>query len=98
MAALKGLVFGMAGLIVVGMGLVAWGMFRQADSLAERRDGFGAASLAVPADCRLAEVTAGPRDLLLLRIDGPVEQGCRRVLLVESATGRLHGQLDLTAE
>jgi len=98
MAAIKGLVFGMAGLIVIGMGLVAWGMLRQADSLGKRGEGFGQVSLAIPAGCRLAEASAGPRDLMLLRLDGPVEQGCRRVLLVEAETGSLYGQLDLKAE
>jgi len=97
MVALKALVFGMAGLIVVGMGLVVYGMMRQADGLRGAPD-FIEASLPLPADCRLADASGDGRGLILLRLEGPLRDGCRAVLLFDPATGGLRGRIDLPAE
>ncbi|WP_366555809.1 hypothetical protein [Aquibaculum sediminis] len=97
MAALKALVIGMAVVIVAGMGLVVYGMVRQADGLRDAPD-VVAAQQTVPEACTLAEVTADGRGLLLLRLAGPVEQGCRAVLLFDARQGGFRGRIDLPAE
>lgn len=97
MGALKALVIGMALLIVVGMGLVVYGMLRQADSLRGAPE-FIEASLPIPADCRLADMQDNGRGLVLLRLDGPVRDGCRSVLLFDLQRGDLRGRIDLPAE
>lgn len=98
MAALKALVIGMAVLIVVGMGLVVYGMVRQADGLRGGAPEAVVAQQAIPEACTLAEVTADGGGLLLLRLAGPVDQGCRAVLLFDARQGDFRGRIDLPAE
>ena len=97
MAALKALVIGMAVLIVAGMGLVVYGMVRQADGLRGAPE-VVEAQQTVPEACTLSDVTADGRGLLLLRLAGPVEQGCRAVLLFDARQGDFRGRIDLPAE
>jgi len=88
MQALKVVVIVMAALIAAGAVVV---VVTVADRLSGGPEGGFAAELAIPKGCELAEATeAGDR--LVLRLVGP---GCRRVLLVDPATGDLLGRLDL---
>lgn len=97
MRALKALVIGMGILIIVGMGLVVYGMMRQADNLTSRQT-FGEVSIPVPADCVLAEASPGERGLVVLRFQGSADAGCRQVLLFDSLRGELRGRIHLPTE
>jgi hypothetical protein len=97
---IKALVIVMAAMIVGGLGLVAWGLLRQADGL-KRKAGKGETvelSLPLPEECRLAEIGADGAGRLFLRLDGLAARGCRQVLLLESASGRLVGRIQFPVE
>jgi len=97
MRALKALVIGMAVLIVIGMGLVVYGMVRQADNLS-RRQTFGDVNLSIPAGCQLVEAITGDRGLLVLRLTGEGGQGCEQVLVFDSLRGEFRGRIHLSAQ
>lgn len=97
MGAIKALV-AVLGLVIVAMiGLVIWGLLRQGESL-RKGPAFEELSLAVPAGCSLAAVEPGGGELLILRLDGPLEHGCQQAVLVDRASGRVTGRIRLQAE
>jgi len=96
MGALKALVIGMGVLIIIGMTMVAYGMFRQASKLTGSQS-FDEASIAVPVGCTLAQVTPGDRGLLVLRLEGAAEDGCRQLILFDGRRGELRGRIHLTS-
>ncbi len=97
MGAIKAVVFFLGALIVVMIGLVIWGLLRQGERLREPV-AFEELSLAVPAGCRLAAVEPGEGDLLILRLDGPLERGCQQAVLVDRSEGRVAGRVKLQAQ
>ena len=94
---LKALVIGMGILIIVGLGLVVYGVVRQADNLISRQS-FGEVSIPVPAGCTLAEADSGDRGLVVLRLVGSAGDGCRQVLLFDSRSGEVRGRIHLPIE
>ena len=98
MRILKGLVIGMAVLIVAGMGLVAYGLYRKSMEpgvsilrVSGVAEPFGEVPLALPAACSLAEIRPdGAR--LYVRV-GPAGGDCERILIFDSANGSLIGSI-----
>ncbi len=103
MRALKGLVIGMAVLIVVGMGLFAYAVANRADLAAPRppardpaavapegarRPSFGEVTVPMPRGCEVVEMRPDG-DLLYLRF-GP-SGVCGRVVIIDVATGAVLG-------
>lgn len=97
MRAVKALVIGMGILIIVGLGLVVYGVVRQADNLISR-DTFGEVTIPLPAGCTLAEASADDRGLVVLRLQGKADDGCRQVLLFDSRSGEMRGRIHLPIE
>jgi len=108
MQALKALVIVMGVVIVVGLTVVVVTIYNRLNRPAvqtpasaasavsapqsESASGFGSAQLTVPEGCRVVEmVPAGDR--LLLRLGSPPR--CDTILVVELATGRQLGTIDL---
>lgn len=97
MGAIKALVVGLGIVIVVMIGLVIWGLMRQGESLRQKA-AFEDLALPVPAGCSLAAVEPGDGDLLLLRLEGPLERGCQQAVLVDRGEGKVVGRIRLQAE
>lgn len=95
MRALKALVIGMGILIVIGMGLVVYGMIRQAENLSSRQT-FGEASISIPPGCTVAETSSGDRGLLILRLQGAADDNCQQVLVFDILRGELRGRITLS--
>lgn len=106
--ALKMLVIAMGALIVLGTGVVIVtvanrlgrpagqpGAAAGAAGTAAAPAAFGTAEVALPARCRVAEAVPG-NGRLVLRLSGNAEE-CRRILVLDLATGRLLGRVDLIA-
>ncbi|MGH6947036.1 MAG: hypothetical protein ACREDZ_06885 [Kiloniellales bacterium] len=95
MPALKGLVIGLAVLILAGLVLLAYGLAtRFGAGAGPAGDSLGDIAVAVPPGCTLAEsTTAGGR--LVLRLDGARERGCQRVLLYDLESGGRLGSFTL---
>lgn len=93
---LKALVIGMGVLIVIGMGLVVYGMVRQADKLSNRGS-FGEAVIPLPDGCSVAEAAPGDRGVVVIRLQGAAD-ACRQVLVFDSLRGELRGRILLPTE
>ena len=92
MRALKALVIIMGVLIVAGTGVVIYLVAKRVGQSGRLAAGPVAASLALPAGCTVAEMTAlGER--LALRLAG--EGDCRQILLVDPASGAVTGHIGL---
>ena len=103
MQPLKGVVIGMGILIVIGMGLLVYGLVRQVDGLdgasaspasnAETpRTAFGEIDIPLPAGCRIAEMR--PADShLFLRLEG--DGDCGRILVIDLPSGSELGRINL---
>src|SRR5581483_5592572 len=89
MAALKLLVSVMGALIVVGVGVLIWGVATRLDL---SRAGFEA-KLALPAGAKVVDMTASG-DRLVLRLVLP--DAAERLLVVDIAHGKPLGTLELT--
>jgi hypothetical protein len=97
MGAIKALV-AVLGLVILAMiGLVIWGLLRQGESLRQKTS-FEELALAVPAGCSLAAVEPGGGELMILRLEGPLERGCQQAVLVDRAAGQVTGRIRLQAE
>ena len=112
MQALKALVIFMAVVIVVGLTVIAVTIYNRLNrpagearapaastaampSEAAAQAGFGEAQVTVPAGCRVVEmVPAGDR--LLLRLGS--QPRCNRILVVDLATGRELGGIELVPQ
>jgi Family of unknown function (DUF6476) len=96
MRALLILVIAMGVLIVVGLVVViATVMHRvnpSASSAPASSAGFGSVDVAVPAGCQVVETTPSA-DRLVLRLG--TGDRCNQIIIVELATGRLLGRLNL---
>jgi hypothetical protein len=94
MALLKGLVIGMGVLIVLGMGLLAWGVYSKTRGGAAAEfeaAAFGDILVDLGPGCTLASVTPdGAR--VWLRAEGPAP-ACQRVIAVDLASGRTLGSI-----
>lgn len=93
MKPLKALVIFMGLLIVVGLGLVVYGMASRVSDLPGTAAGFEAAAVTLPAGCSLAEarIEAGR---LVLRADGPAGRAdCQQVILLDPESGRELGRV-----
>ncbi|MEX2631071.1 MAG: hypothetical protein WD341_14135 [Tistlia sp.] len=97
MTAIKALVGGLGLVILVMIGLVIWGLMRQGESL-RQETAFEELALSVPAGCTLAAAEAGGGELLILRLEGPLERGCQQAILVDRAGGGVVGRIKLQAE
>jgi hypothetical protein len=92
---LLALVIVMGALIVIGMAVVAVTIANRLMghvAPAATSAGFGSAEVAVPAGCQVVE-TVSAADRLVLRL-GTGER-CNQVIIVDLATGRLLGRLNL---
>jgi len=104
MNALKALVIGMAVLIVIGIGLVGYGLMRgkqQASSQPQTVTLLTTAegtpfdvTLPLPHGARLEQVAA-TADRIVLRLSGPEGD---KLLLIDSRTGKLAGTLALVSD
>ncbi len=92
MRGLKTLVVGLGMLVVIGMGILAWGIYRKAtdpdfrpfSQPAAKGASFGEVAVRVPEGCRIVEMRPqGER--LYLRLDGGAQ--CQRVVVVDTAGG-----------
>ena len=101
---LKGLVIGMGALIVVGVGLLVYGIYRKATNsdtpfftmsttttTAESAKRFGEVPLALPPGCSLAELR--PDGGRLYVRTGPAGGDCEGILVLDSADGSLIGSI-----
>ena len=103
MMMLKGLVIGMGVLIVLGMGLLAWGLYHKTNkpddtaletSMPGAAVAFGDIAIDLGDGCSIKSVVPdGNR--LWLHVDG-VSTSCHRVLAVELSSGRILGTLGST--
>jgi hypothetical protein len=101
MKALKALVIGMSVLLVVGLGLVGYGVMRNFRTGATApataptaSQGYFSAELPVPAGMHLEQMaTAGDR--IILRLSGGDGD---RILVLESGNGRVAGTIALTPQ
>lgn len=88
MLVLKTLVIGFAILLIVAaIILIAFGANRLGGTA-----GFDAATLTLPAGCRVEQMTSAG-DRLILSIGG--RDDCRRVLIADMKSGKLIGQFEL---
>ncbi len=92
MQGLKALVIGMGVLLVLGFVLLVVGLADKFSRLDEA--GFAEIEVPVPDGCSLAE-TLAEGDRLLLRLEGPAERGCARILVVDLESGEVSGLLRL---
>ena len=92
MRALKALVIVMGVLIVVGTGVVIVTVARRVSHVAHPAAAPIAATLDLPAGCGVAEMTS-VGDRLALRLAG--DGDCRRIILVDPATGATTGHIAL---
>lgn len=94
MALLKGLVIGMGVLIVLGMGLLAWGLYAKSRGPAETAAppaAFGDIVVDLGTGCTLKTVVPdGGR--VWLHVDG-ASPTCRRVIAVDLASGTQIGSI-----
>ena len=90
MGALKALVIGMAGLIVIGLVVIVVTIAKRLSG-SKHGEPF-AAALALPAGCSVAEMSAAG-DRLALRLMG--QGDCRVIILVDPATGVEAGRIRL---
>lgn len=91
MQALKVLVITMAVLIFVGFAVVVVTIANRM-SAAGRAEGFGEVALDLAAPCRIAEARADG-GTLVVRIDGPADEGCQQVIIVNTESGAIVGRL-----
>lgn len=92
MQALKILVIGMGGLIVLGLGLVAYGLVSRVSKTDGAEAGFGTVSLGLAPGCTIAEAR-GHDGRLILRSAGPEERGCQQVFIIDMASGKMLGRV-----
>jgi hypothetical protein len=95
---LKLLVIVMGILILTGLGLLVYGVTQRVsqpdggDTERAGGDGFGEIAVPLPAGCVIAEARSeGGR--LVVRLDGPAEQGCQQVIVVDTESGEVLGRL-----
>ncbi|MDP6805971.1 MAG: hypothetical protein QF902_11685 [Rhodospirillales bacterium] len=102
MRALKALVIGMGILIVVGMALIAYGLYSKATDPGfapfstddDPTPAFGEASITLPSGCTIVEVQPdGAR--LYLRIGPPIND-CERVIVLDALSGEILGTVEVT--
>jgi hypothetical protein len=101
MKALKALVIGMGLLIVLGLGLVGFGLYRNSHQMPApipiartAAPGYFATELPVPAGERLEQmVTAGDR--IILRFTG---SGDERILVIDPHNGQITGSISLVPQ
>ncbi len=94
MQALKVLVIVMGLMIVAGVAIVVTTIVNRMSAPPRTTTGFDTVRLAMPAGCRVLEATAVGERLALRLGDGP---RCQSVLLIDPASGRLAGRIDLEA-
>ncbi len=92
MQGLKALVIGMGVLLVLGFVLLVVGLADKFSRL--DKAGFAEIEVPVPDGCSLAE-TLAEGDRLLLRLKGPAERGCARIVVVDLESGEVSGLLRL---
>lgn len=86
---LKGLVVGMGVLIVLGIGLLAWGVYQKTGGRAAGAGAFGHIAYDPGPGCVIAGIEPDG-DRLWLRIGGAAP-GCRKAAAVDLKTGRVLG-------
>lgn len=94
---LKGLVIGMGALVIVGMGVLGYGIYRKAMEpgtsflTPEKTKRFGDVPLALPPGCSLAEIRPDGERLYVRT--GPAGGDCEGILVLDSADGSLIGSI-----
>ncbi len=97
MKSIKALVIVMGLLILAGLGLLVYGLVGQVSEIAApgASDGFDAASVALPAGCRLAQADLD-EGRLVLRVEGPADRpDCQQVILLDPASGAELGRITI---
>ena len=94
MQALKVLVVGMGIAILAVLGVIVATRIQRAGGGPDKAAGPGEIALAVPAGCRLAEAGAA-EGRLILRLDGPAEEGCRQAVVLDLESGAVLGRVTL---
>ena len=87
---LKILVIVMSIAILVALALVVYGIVGRVAGPAD--GGFGARDLALPEGCVIAAAQL-QEGRLVLRVDGPAEQGCQQVVLIDPTSGAVAGRI-----
>lgn len=90
MRALKALVVFMGILIAGGLALLTYAVIGGLPD--SRPSGFGETTVALPPGCVIAEAMVADGKLVL-RVDGPAERGCQRVILLDPESGRELGRV-----
>ena len=103
MQALKLLVIVMGILILAGLALLVYGVTQR---VSQRDDGesekvrggeFGDIAVPLPAGCTIAEAR-GEDGRLVVRLDGPAEHGCQRVIVIDMDDGKVLGRVRATPQ
>ena len=92
MQVLKIAVVGMGILIVLGLGLVAYGLVSRVSKIEAGAPQLDNLSLDLPAGCTIADAE-GHEEHLIIRVEGPEERGCQQVVVVDMATGAILGRV-----
>ncbi len=104
MKSIKAVVIFMGLLILAGLGLLVYGVVGQVSGIATpgdptgARDGFDAASVALPAGCVLAEARID-EGRLVLRVEGPADRpDCQQVILLDPDSGAELGRVKIAPQ
>jgi hypothetical protein len=101
MKSIKALVIFMGLLIVAGLGLLVYGLANGISDLpgtGAGPGGFDAASVALPAGCKLAEARLD-EGRLVLRVEGPADRpDCQLVILLDPASGAELGRITVAPQ
>jgi hypothetical protein len=95
MQALKALVILMGIAIVVIVAVIVVTLFQRMGSREAAPAGFGDIALPVPEGCVLAAAEAA-EERLVLRLDGPAEQGCQQAVVLDLKSGKVLGRITAT--
>lgn len=92
MKALKALVIAMAVIIVLGMAVVIATIVGRVSGLGGEAERIGTVHLGLAESCRVADVVEA-RGKLILRLSGPVKDGCGELIVVDPDTGATVGRI-----
>lgn len=73
----------------MALGLLIYGMTTKLST--KKSVSIGSVTLPLPMDCRLAQVEATD-ERILLRLEGPAERGCQKVLVYSAVDGSKEGE------
>lgn len=98
MQGLKILVVVMAFAIFAVIGVIIVTVSGRIGDEAAEVQGFGEIQLPLPQDCVIADVALGDDQRLAITIEGPVESGCRMIVIFDLEAGEEAGRVVLPNE